>query len=157
MISLSREGIAISGGIGDLEFEHLKVKDARFDVFFASKLDTACARSSRCAIAGSVEFCGIQLDVNVITEIDKAGDFFWTVYGEVKGEMSTSALVEELKRTFLDISLNRLALIATKKDTPSGAGGSMVYPVAKGFQFCAMIDDRTHKCLVFSVRAYYGK
>ncbi|KLO19379.1 hypothetical protein SCHPADRAFT_935442 [Schizopora paradoxa] len=138
-ISLSRDGIAIEGGVGDLEFEGLYVKNAQFDVFIASKLDSTCARASKCAVMGSVAFSGIELDVSVILE-KTPEKLYWTICGEMRGLVTTSKLVGELKDTFLDVSLERMALIATNHDKPGSSCGGLSYPVTKGIQFCALID-----------------
>ncbi|KAF4461821.1 hypothetical protein FALBO_11375 [Fusarium albosuccineum] len=141
-LGLWRDGISISGGIGDLEFEHINIKEASFDVFIASKLDTACSRISKLDITGDVCFCGVELKVALHTETcPKEGDLMWTIYGEVQGDVTTSKLVPEPEGTFLDISLNRLVLLASNHDMPAGSYKGINYPVAKGFQFCAGIDS----------------
>ncbi|KAH8678491.1 hypothetical protein BX600DRAFT_376982 [Xylariales sp. PMI_506] len=139
-LALSKDGIAITGSIGDLDFESVLVKNACFDVFIASRMDTDCARSSRLVIAGDVCFCSIEVKVSLYTVKSKTGDWYWTIYGEVEEDLSTSRLAPELRDSFLDISLKRLAFIASNHDEPSGSYQGLNYPVAKGIQLCAAID-----------------
>jgi hypothetical protein len=140
-LRFSRDGIAVHGSIGDIEFEQVMIKDASLDVFIASKLDTDCARASKIDIFGDVCIHGIEVKAALHTEKAEDGEFRWTIYGEVEGDVTTSKLVPDLKGTFLDISLNRLALIVSNHDAPSGSYKGINYPVAKGFQFCASIDS----------------
>ncbi|KAK3352468.1 hypothetical protein B0T25DRAFT_631239 [Lasiosphaeria hispida] len=141
LLAFSRDGITVQGSIGDVEFEHVLVKTASLDVFIASKLDTQCARASKVDISGHVDIHGVQLKAALHTEKAQNGEFRWTIYGEVEGDVTTSKIVPDLKGTFLDISLNRLALIASNHDAPLGSYKGINYPVAKGFQFCASIDS----------------
>lgn len=140
-LHLSRDGIAVSGGIGDVEFDGILVKDAAFDAFIASKMECKTARATKISICGDVCFSGIELKVGIFTEKTAKDGFVWTVYGEVDGDVSTSRLLPGLKETLLDISLNRLALIASNHDSPGGSYSGIQYPVVKGIQFCAAIDS----------------
>ena len=140
-LKLSGDGIAVYGSIGDIEFEHVLIREASLDVFIASKLDTHCARASRVNISGDVCVHGVELKAALHTEKADNGEIRWTIYGEVEGDVSTSRFAPELKETFLDISLNRLALIASNHNAPLGLYKGINYPVTKGFQFCAAIDS----------------
>ena len=140
-MSLTKDGIAVSGGVGDLKFEHILIKAASFDVFIASRMESHSARASKIAIVGDVSFCGIELKVGLYTENSPERDLFWTIYGEVEGDVSTSKLAPELQDTFLDISLDRLVLIASNHDAPVGSYKGLQYPVVKGFQFCAAVEN----------------
>ncbi|KAJ3949664.1 uncharacterized protein N0V96_000788 [Colletotrichum fioriniae] len=140
-LEFSRDGIVVQGSVGDIEFEHVQIKAASLDVFIASKLDTQCARASKVDIFGHVNIHGVELKAALHTEKTSEGDFRWTIYGEVEGDVTTSNIVPDLKGTFLDISLNRLALIASNHEAPLGSYKGINYPVAKGFQFCAIIDS----------------
>ncbi|KAL2690160.1 hypothetical protein Neosp_004228 [[Neocosmospora] mangrovei] len=137
----SRDGITVQGGIGDIEFEDAIIKAASLDVFIASKLDTQCARASKVDIFGDVNIHGVELKAALHTEKAQDGEFRWTIYGEVEGHVTTSKIVPDLKDTFLDVSLERLALIASNHEAPLGSYKGINYPVAKGFQFCASIDS----------------
>ena len=144
-LAFTKDGIEISAGIGGLDFEViggkvLEIKEAGFDVFIASKLDSRSARATRLAIAGDVTFEGIELKVGLYTEKTAKGEILWAVYGEVEGEMSTAKLEPALKGTFLDIELRRLALVAANHAAPSGKYPGIAYPVLKGIQFCAEIE-----------------
>ncbi|KAL0933939.1 uncharacterized protein CTRU02_210738 [Colletotrichum truncatum] len=140
-LEFSRDGIVVQGSVGDIEFEHVVIKAASLDVFIASKLDTQCARASKVDIFGHVNIHGVELKAALHTEKTPEGDFRWTIYGEVDGDVTTSRIVPDLKETFLDISLNRLALVASNHEAPLGSYKGINYPVAKGFQFCASIDS----------------
>ncbi|KAK4185850.1 hypothetical protein QBC35DRAFT_465229 [Podospora australis] len=140
-LAFSRDGITVQGGVGDIEFEHVTIKTASLDVFIASKLDTQCARASKVDICGHVNIHGVELKAALHTEKAQDGEFRWTLYGEVEGDVTTSKIVPDLKNTFLDVSLNRLALIASNHEAPLGSYKGINYPVAKGFQFCASIDS----------------
>ncbi|KAI1858009.1 uncharacterized protein JN550_012902 [Neoarthrinium moseri] len=140
-LAFTRDGITVQGSVGDIEFEHVIIKAASLDVFIASKLDTQCARASKVDIFGHVNIHGVELKAALHTEKAQDGEFRWTIYGEVEGDVTTSKIVPGLKDTFLDISLNRLALIASNHEAPLGSYKGINYPVAKGFQFCASIDS----------------
>ncbi|KAK3314082.1 hypothetical protein B0H66DRAFT_523455 [Apodospora peruviana] len=140
-LAFSRDGITVQGAIGDIEFEHIIIKAASLDVFIASKQNTQCARASKVDICGHVNIHGVELKAALHTEKAQDGEFRWTIYGEVEGDVTTSKIVPDLKDTFLDISLNRLALIASNHEAPLGSYKGINYPVAKGFQFCASIDS----------------
>ena len=140
LISFSSDGVAIQGQLGDIRFEDLTIREASFDVFIACKsVERSKARSSRCALKGAVSY--EQLLVQVAVDLDKSADghILWTVFGQLDGYISTSALVPGLKDSFLDISLSQLALIASIRDAPSGRLAPP-YPERKGFQICAVID-----------------
>ncbi|KAM6523213.1 hypothetical protein FSOLCH5_003832 [Fusarium solani] len=117
------------------------IKAASLDVFIASKLDTQCARASKVDIFSYVNIHGVELKAALHTEKAQDGEFRWTIYGEVEGHVTTSKIVPDLKDTFLDVSLDRLALIASNHEAPLGSYKGINYPVAKGFQFCASIDS----------------
>lgn len=89
-------------------------------------------------LPSSFRYGGIELDVGLTFEVGKKGEFLWTVYGEVRGSMTTSNLVEKLKGTFLDIALDRPAPIATNRDSPNDSHSG--HPISKGLQFCATIE-----------------
>ncbi|KAF4337443.1 hypothetical protein FBEOM_8672 [Fusarium beomiforme] len=137
---LSKDGIGITGLIGDVQFEDALIKEAQFDVFIASKIDTKCARSSRLSIGGDVCFSGVELKVGLFLDKSEDGNLKWAIYGEVEGDVSTSRLVPEVKNTFLDISLSRLALVASNHDAEAKSYPGIKYPIIRGFQFCAAID-----------------
>ncbi|KAF5630147.1 uncharacterized protein FTJAE_8298 [Fusarium tjaetaba] len=139
-LEFSRDGIVLQGSIGDIEFEHVLIKSACLDVFISSKLDTQCARASKVDIYGQVNMHSVELKATLHTEKTPEGDFRWTIYGEVEGDVTTSKIVPDLKGTFLDISLKHLALIASNHEAPLGSYKGINYPVDKGIQFCASID-----------------
>ncbi|KAH7270946.1 hypothetical protein B0J15DRAFT_543862 [Fusarium solani] len=140
-LTFSRDGITVQGGIGDIEFENIMIKAASLDVFIASKLDTQCVRASKVDIFSYVNIHGVELKAALHTEKAQDGEFRWTIYGEVEGHVTTSKIVPDLKDTFLDVSLDRLALIASNHQAPLGSYKGINYSVAKGFQFCASIDE----------------
>ncbi|KAM0431435.1 hypothetical protein ACHAPT_005412 [Fusarium lateritium] len=143
-LTLSRDGIEVRGAIGDIAFDDwdLLIREAGFDVFIASKMKGASARSTRVSIAGDVSFNGIDARVALFTEKDAKLGWVWTVYGEVSGDLSTSRLVPALKgNSMLDISLNRLALIASSRNAAAGTLQGVPFNIVKGVQLCASIDS----------------
>lgn len=140
-IAIMQDGLHVSGGIGDVEFESIHIKRASFDVFISSSSNnSSCARTTKFGIAGEVSFSGIDLSVGLFTEQATGSELQWTIYGEVAGEMSIGILNPDLKGSFLDVSLKGLALVASNKENPDGAYNKFRYPVRKGIQFCAVVD-----------------
>lgn len=140
-IAIMQDGLHISGGIGDVEFESIQIKRASFDVFVSSSSNnSSCARTTKFGIAGEVSFSGIDLSVGLFTEKASGSELQWTIYGEVAGDLSIGRLNPDLKGSFLDVSLKGLALIASNKENPDGAYNKFRYPVRKGIQFCAVVD-----------------
>ncbi|KAF3918172.1 hypothetical protein ABW20_dc0103714 [Dactylellina cionopaga] len=141
-IAFMRDGISISGGVQDMSFEGIDIHKAELDVFIGTKSQKNSTRETKVAIMGDVSFAGIDLQVGVYTKKPGNGkDFEWAIYGEAKGNLSTSRLCPELKGTFLDISLTGLALMASNHDNSGGNYNAHGYPVVRGIQFCAIIDS----------------
>ncbi|RSL63205.1 hypothetical protein CEP54_005276 [Fusarium duplospermum] len=143
-LTLSKDGIEISGAIGDIAFDDwdLLIREAGFDVFIASKMKGASARSAKVSISGDVSFHGIDARVALFTEKHPKLGWLWTVYGEVTGDLSTSRLVPALKgNSILDIPLNRLAIIASSHDADAGTLQGVPFNIVKGVQLCANIDS----------------
>ncbi|KAM6509602.1 hypothetical protein FALCPG4_017253 [Fusarium falciforme] len=141
---LSKDGIEVRGAIGDIAFDDwdLLIREAGFDVFIASKMKGESARSTKLSISGDVNFHGIDARVALFTEKHPKLGWVWTVYGEVSGDLSTSRLVPALKgNSMLDISLNRLAIIASSRDAAAGTLQGVPFNIVKGVQLCASIDS----------------
>ncbi|KAL2673647.1 hypothetical protein Neosp_012090 [[Neocosmospora] mangrovei] len=143
-LKLSKDGIEVRGAIGDISFEDwdLLIREAGFDVFIASKMKGETARSTKVSISGDVNFHGIDARVALFTEKHPKLGWVWTVYGEVSGDLSTSRLVPELKgNSMLDISLKRLAIIASSRDAAAGTLQGVPFDIVKGVQLCVSIDS----------------
>lgn len=140
-ISISKDGLSISGGIGHVEFDHFTINRAALDVFIGSTCGKTCTRSTRFSIAGDLSFEGIDLKVGLYTSKDGDGELKWTIFGAAQGELRTTALCSDLAGTFLDISLQGLAFIASNDENPSGDFNATGYPLTKGVQFCAVLDS----------------
>ncbi|UPK95817.1 hypothetical protein LCI18_006752 [Fusarium solani-melongenae] len=141
---ISKDGIEVRGAIGDIAFDDwdLLIREAGFDVFIASKMKGESARSTKLSISGDVGFHGIDARVALFTEKHPKLGWVWTVYGEVSGDLSTSRLVPALKgNSMLDISLNRLAIIASSRDAAAGTLQGVPFNIVKGVQLCASIDS----------------
>ncbi|KAI8652836.1 hypothetical protein NCS57_01349200 [Fusarium keratoplasticum] len=141
---LSKDGIEVRGAIGDIAFDDwdLLIREVGFDVFIASKMKRESARSTKLSISGDVSFHGIDARVALFTEKHPKLGWVWTVYGEVSGDLSTSRLVPALKgNSMLDISLNRLAIIASSRDAAAGTLQGVPFNIVKGVQLCASIDS----------------
>ncbi|KAK7423709.1 hypothetical protein QQX98_000899 [Neonectria punicea] len=142
-LQLSKDGINISGGVGDIKFDDwdLLIREASFDVFIASKMKGDSARAAAFRILGDVSYHGVDAKVTLFTEKDATLGWVWTVYGEVSGDLRTSRLVPALKgNEVLDMSLNRLAIIASSRDAPMGTIPGVPYSVLRGVQLCAGIN-----------------
>ncbi|KPM44468.1 hypothetical protein AK830_g2094 [Neonectria ditissima] len=142
-LKLSKDGIEITGEIGDIKFKDwdLLIRVARFEVFIASKMSGASARTAAFAIKGGVSYHGVDADVTLSTEKDAKLGWVWTVYGDVKGDLSTSRLIPALKgNEMLDISLNRLTIIASSREVPAGTIPDVPYRILRGVQLCAGIN-----------------
>ncbi|KAJ4178514.1 hypothetical protein NW755_013128 [Fusarium falciforme] len=141
---LSKDGIEVRGAIGDIAFDDwdLLIREAGFDVFIASKMKGESARSTKLSISGDVNFHGIDARVALFTEKHPKLGWVWTVYGEVSGDLSTSRLVPALKgNSMLDITLSRLAIIASSRDAAAGTLQGVPFNIVKGVQLCASIDS----------------
>lgn len=142
-ISLTRDGIHITGGIADITFEEITVHSAALDVFIGSSSGKDCARATRVSVTGAVSFAGIDFEVGIFTEKGEGdAELKWAIYGDAQGDLSTSRLCPDLKGTFLDISLSELAIIATNHDGAIGGGfNKKGYPIKSGIQVCAIIEN----------------
>jgi hypothetical protein len=142
-ISITRDGVQITGGISNISFEGIDVQNAALDVFIGSSSGKGCARATRVSVTGDVSFAGIDLKTSIFTEKGEGdSELKWAIYGEAQGDLSTSRLCPDLKGTFLDISLSGLALIATNHDTAITADfNTRGYPIKSGIQFCAVIEN----------------
>ncbi|KAK6519149.1 hypothetical protein TWF281_003838 [Arthrobotrys megalospora] len=141
-LAFMRDGISISGGVKDMSFEGIDIHKAQLDVFIGTKSQKSSTRETKVAIMGDVSFAGIDLQVGVYTKKPGNGkELEWAIYGEAKGNLSTSRLCPELKETFLDVSLTGLALMASNHDNSGGNYNTHGYPIVRGIQFCAIIDS----------------
>ncbi|KAM6511002.1 hypothetical protein FSOLCH5_011448 [Fusarium solani] len=143
-LKLSKDGIEVRGAIGDIAFDDwdLLIREAGFDVFIASKMKGESARSTKVSISGDVSFHSIDARVALFTEKHPKLGWVWTVYGEVSGDLSTSRLVPALKgNSMLDVSLKRLAIIASSRDAAAGTLQGVPFNIVKGVQLCASIDS----------------
>ncbi|KAK6345782.1 hypothetical protein TWF718_007688 [Orbilia javanica] len=140
-IAISRDGLQISGGIGHVEFEHFIINDAMLDVFVGSTCGKACTRATKFSIVGDLTFSDINLKVGLFTSKAPGSELKWTIFGQAAGDLKTSKLCSDLQGTFLDVSLNNLAFIASNDESPAGDFNHLNYPLTKGIQFCAMIDS----------------
>ena len=133
LIKICRDGLEISGSLGNIKFDDfdIEIRNAEFDVFIGTKSKGEASRSTKFSIKGDVKVADIEIKVGLYTETED-GEFYWTVYGELDGDLSTSRLCKELKGSFLDIRLQKLALIASNKDSPDGSYNVFKYPVQKG-------------------------
>ncbi|EGX50856.1 hypothetical protein AOL_s00054g942 [Orbilia oligospora ATCC 24927] len=141
-VAFKKDGISISGGVSDMSFKGIDIHKAELDIFIGTKSQNSSERETKFAIMGDVSFAGIDLRVGVYTK--KPGDgkeLQWAIYGEAQGDLKTSRLCPELEGTFLDISLNGLALMASNHEDSGGKYNTRGYPLAKGIQFCARIAE----------------
>ncbi|KAF3139835.1 hypothetical protein TWF703_003413 [Orbilia oligospora] len=141
-VAFKRDGIIISGGVSDMSFKGIDIHKAELDIFIGTKSQDSSERETKFAIMGDVSFAGIDIRVGV--HMKKPGDgkeLQWAIYGEAQGDLKTSRLCPELEGTFLYISLNGLALMASNHEDSGGKYNTRGYPLAKGIQFCAWIGE----------------
>jgi len=75
------------------------------------------------------------MDVSVsVHTLVEGGQVIWTVYGELDADLRLESLAPKVKGTFLDLSLRKVAFIASNVDSPAGAEEFNVfnYPVRRG-------------------------
>ncbi|KAJ5272532.1 hypothetical protein N7478_007657 [Penicillium angulare] len=96
--------------------------------------------ASKVSIPWIIGLSGVELQVGLVTERDaKTGELNWLVFGHAAGDLSTSRLAPELKDSFLDISLQQVAFIASNHDAPALSYPGLKCPAVQGIQFCAAI------------------
>ena len=102
-IAISKDGVFLSGGIGNVDFEDFTVNNAKLDVFIGSTSEHTSTRVTKFSILGDLTFSGINLKIGLFTNKMAGGELKWTIYGQADGDLKTSALSEDIKDSFLDV------------------------------------------------------
>lgn len=112
-ITLSTAGIRITGAI-----EAVVIPGGLVTVESA-KLDLAIGRDSFLVkLAGSVTVQDLHFDVSVYFTKTSGNALEYTVYGAYKGDLYLRNIVSGLKDSFLDVSLQKVAVVISNMDTP---------------------------------------
>ncbi|CUS15348.1 unnamed protein product [Tuber aestivum] len=141
VVTIHRDGITITGSLKDITFGAVTITKAELDVFIGRTNPGTTSRESGFSITGNVHFHDMDISVSVHT-LFEGGQVNWTVYGELEADLELSRLAPKVEGTFLDLSLRKVAFIASNVDSPAGVEEFNVfnYPVRRGVQFCAALD-----------------
>ena len=146
-ISISRLGVAIAGEVDDITIDgDIVLKRATLDVFIGRSTDTTISgpgTSFKFAITGVVAIGSIQVSASLLLDKTANGDLLWTILGSVDEALSLSSIAPALKGTFLDLSLQQVALIASNVDNASARGALVpsAYQIVKGVQIAATLGS----------------
>jgi hypothetical protein len=132
-IAIDKEGVSISGSIGDVKIDNLTIKQASFEVLIAPTIPSKTATPVHFGINGVVDFGGLEISSTVYISKTPHESLQWTAYGEYDVPTSSSSLAPSLKGTFLDIPMRQIALIAGNTTQPApGFTNKYNYPIIKG-------------------------
>lgn len=139
-ISIAKQGIEIGGAVGDLTVLDglVTIHGAALDVFIGPPGRGAGAREIKVAVSGIVRVKDLNIEAGIYCQRTPEGENEYTVYGEVQrdpglGDLKLRELAPDLENTFLDISIWKVALIASNQEKPSVcAVNKFNYPVKKG-------------------------
>ncbi|KAF3924770.1 hypothetical protein ABW21_db0200091 [Orbilia brochopaga] len=137
-ITLSTVGIEITGGVDDIDFGFVTIKNLHLDVFIG-RIDSK-GTPYRASISGTVDIEGIVVTVGLY--VDGYGSTpQWIVYGEIE-DLKLSDLASVLRGTFLDLQLTKVALIASNREGQQvQLPNKFSYPVVKGLQLWATVKQ----------------
>ncbi|KAG0131970.1 hypothetical protein HOY82DRAFT_669707 [Tuber indicum] len=141
VVAIHRDGIAITGSLKDIALGDIAITKAQLDVFIGRTNPGTSSRESGFSITGTVHFHGMDISVSVHT-LFEGGQASWVVYGELDADLRLDRLAPKVKGSFLDLSLRKVAFIASNVDSPAGVEEFNVfnYPVRRGVQLCAVLD-----------------
>ncbi|RPA89757.1 hypothetical protein L873DRAFT_1849165 [Choiromyces venosus 120613-1] len=133
VVAIYRDGIAITGSLKDITLGAVTITKVELDVFIGRTNPGTTSRASGFSITGNVRFHTMDISVSLHTLVE-GGQVSWTVYGELDADLELSHLAPKVKGTFLDLSLRRVAFIASNVDSPAGVEEFNVfnYPVRRG-------------------------
>ena len=132
-VAICRDGISITGSLKDITLGAITITKAQLDVFIGRTSPGTTSRAGGFSITGDVHFHGIDVSVSVLTLVE-GGQVSWTVYGELDADLRLARLAPKVEGTFLDLSLRKVAFIASNVDSPAGVEGFNVfnYPIRRG-------------------------
>lgn len=131
-LRIHRDGISITGSVLDIHLGEIVVEQAELDIFIGRPDPNTTSRGSGFEINGKVKFRDMDISVSLYTTFEENQPVMWTVYGELDAGLQLSALAPEVRGTFLDLSLRKVALIASNQDSPSGDFNICNYPIRRG-------------------------
>lgn len=112
-IALSTAGIHITGSV-----EAVVIPGGLVTVESA-ELDLAIGRDNFLVkLAGSVTVHELHFDVSVYLTKTSGSALEYTIYGAYKGDLYLRNIVHGLKDSFLDVSLQKVAVVVSNMDTP---------------------------------------
>jgi len=133
VVAIHRDGISITGSLEDITLGAVTITRAQLDVFIGRTNPGTTSRVGGFSITGNVHFHGIDVSVSVQTLVE-GGQVSWTVYGELDADLRLENLAPKVKGTFLDLSLTKVAFIASNVDSLEGVEEFNVfnYPIRRG-------------------------
>lgn len=112
-IALGAAGIHITGSV-----EAFVIPGGLVTVESA-KLDLAIGRDNFLVkLAGSVTVHELNFVVSVYLTKTSGSKLEYTIYGAYKGDLYLRNIIHGLKETFLDVSLQKVAIVVSNTDTP---------------------------------------
>ncbi|EFR05208.1 hypothetical protein MGYG_08222 [Nannizzia gypsea CBS 118893] len=150
-VELGKDGISIRGGVADFPIEDtgIEIKQARIDVFVASREGTCVSRFS---ILGKVFFSGItvtaafmiggkepELGENKISERQAKK---WSLFGRYEGNLRLRDMCPgPIEGKMGDLELRNITLIAASGEMAEIEKlNTLKYPFKKGISLCATIS-----------------
>lgn len=128
-IALSTAGIHISGGVEAVVIPggHVTVESASLDL-------TIEREKFNVKLAGCVTVNDMNFEVSLYLNKTSGDKLEYTLYGKYMGNLYLRNIVNEVEGSFLDVSLQKVALIISNMDTPAAQMTENVfaYPVEKG-------------------------
>ncbi|KAK4238612.1 hypothetical protein C8A03DRAFT_33365 [Achaetomium macrosporum] len=142
LITFSTSGVSIEGSISDTTFGEVAITNAEI------RLELVRGSSGllpSAMIIGDAKFRAFEAYAGVnIFSSPLSGEIEWTVFGELKSEakqMRISDIDSHLDAAFLrDISFSEIGILAASSNQSAFDPG-FPYPVKKGVQICATIEE----------------
>jgi hypothetical protein len=129
-ISISSVGVEIKGCVSDVDLDIVKIENAALDVFIGPAGQTG--RPYRVSINGDVKVDNVEFKAALYLGKSTEKNLNWTVYGEIDNVV-LSKFAPDIKDSYLDLDLKRVALIASNMDQPmEQVPNQWKYPVKKG-------------------------
>lgn len=131
-LKIHRDGISITGSLGDIKLREVTVEKAELDVFIGRIEPNTTSRETGFEISGKVHFRDMVISVALYTTFEENQPIMWTVYGEIDADFRLNRLEPKVKGTFLDLSLRQVAFIVSNQDSPTGDFNVFKYPIRRG-------------------------
>ncbi|KAM3416887.1 hypothetical protein BST61_g8475 [Cercospora zeina] len=144
-VAVSRLGLSITGLVEDVVLAPdivLRKAGLNVSVDRANHTTaTGAGASWKFAINGDVTINSVSISAALVIEKAPDGQLLWTAFGALSGTFTLSQINPDLKNTFLDLSLQDVAFIASNVDGKSAAGEMVpaAYTIVKGVQIAAKL------------------